>query len=279
MVAVALLSLIVIVLMSVFDSTQAAFRAGVTQAGILEGGRATMDLIAQDLKEMAPSDGVSNGAMNFYAYVVSSPGPLLQTLTASSRSRTNILEKIFILSRVNQTWKGTGYVVDTSATAAINPLYRFSPTDLPARPGPWQIYTNFLANSTLPISQNNTNMSHLLDGVVDFRMRAFDPNGGWMNGPVVFSNGQPTTNENVLYLPSVPSGSGSGFGETGFAMFSNTLPASVEIDMATLEDRTLQRAESLPDGRRTSYLQGQAGNVHVFRQIVSIPNVDPSAYQ
>ncbi len=276
MVAVALLSLIVIALMAVFNSTQAAFRAGVTQAGILEGGRATMDLISQDLKEMAPSDGVSNGVVNFYAYVVSSPGPLVQTLTASSRSRTNVLETIFILSRDNQTWIGTGYVVDTSATASINPLYRFTPADLPPRPAPWQIFTNFLANSTLPISQNNTNMSHLLDGVVDFRVRAFDTNGGRMNNQVVFTSGQFTTNENVYYLPS---GSGSGFGETGFVMFSNTLPASVEIDMATLEDRTLQRAESLPNNLRTSYLQGQAGNVQVFRQSVSIPNVDPSAYQ
>jgi len=266
MVAVALLSLIVIALMAVFDSTQAAFRAGVTQAGILEGGRATMDLITQDLKEMAPSDGVSNGAVNFYAAVISSPGPLVQTLTASSRSRTNILEKIFILSRDNQIWKGTGYVVDTSATASINPLYRFSPTDLPARPDPLQIYTNFLANSQLPISQNNTNMSHLMDGVVDFRVRAYDTNGVWMNSTWPFFVN--TNANNILFMPPA-------FGETGFEMFSNTLPSSVEIDMATLEDRTLQRAESLPNNLRTSYLQGQAGNVHVFRQTVSIPNVDP----
>ena len=275
LVAVTLLSLIVVALMAVFNSTQAAFRAGVTQADILEGGRATMDLIAQDLKEMTPSDGVSNvstGAVNFYVAVASSPGPLVQALTASSRSRTNVLETIFILSRDNQTWTGTGYVVDTLATASINPLYRFSPTDLPARPDPWQIYTNFIANSALPISQNNTNMSHLMDGVVDFRVRAFDNNGHWMTNTLNFDGGQITTNKNVLFLPTA-------FGETGFAMFSNTLPASVEIDMATLEDRTLQRAESLPAGRRTLYLQGQAGNVHVFRQSVSIPNVDPSAYQ
>ncbi|HUZ06460.1 MAG TPA: hypothetical protein VMV89_03135, partial [Candidatus Paceibacterota bacterium] len=169
----------------------------------------------------------------------------------------------------NQTWTGTGYVVDTSATSSINPLYRFSPTDLPGRPDPWQIFTNFIANSTLPISQNNTNMSHLLDGVVDFRMRAFDPDGVWMNGRYTNVN-------NVIFSPV---NSGSGFGETGFEMFSNTLPASVEIDMATLEDRALQRAESLPADRRTSYLQDQVGKVQVFRQTVSIPNVDPSAYQ
>jgi hypothetical protein len=70
-------------------------------------------------------------------------------------------------------------------------------------------------------------------------------------------------------------------------MFSNTLPSSVDIEMATLEDRTLQRAESLPNNlpasppndRRTLYLQQQAGNVHIFHQSVSIPNFDPAAYQ
>ena len=71
-------------------------------------------------------------------------------------------------------------------------------------------------------------------------------------------------------------------------MFSNTLPASVEIELGVLEDRTLQRAGSLGiAGQPPSpsvpiqwqYLQNQAGKVHVFRQRVTIPNVDPSAYQ
>jgi hypothetical protein len=65
-------------------------------------------------------------------------------------------------------------------------------------------------------------------------------------------------------------------------MFSNTLPASVEIEMATFEDRTLQRAESFGSYQgATNYLASpdQSGKVHVFRQRVSIPNVDPSAYQ
>jgi hypothetical protein len=54
----------------------------------------------------------------------------------------------------------------------------------------------------------------------------------------------------------------------------------VEIEMATLEDRTLQRAESRPFGAlRDTYLQNQSGAVHVFRQRVPILNVDPAAYQ
>ena len=36
-------------------------------------------------------------------------------------------------------------------------------------------------------------------------------------------------------------------GEVGFYMFSNTVPASVEIELGVLEDRAIQRAESIAD--------------------------------
>ena len=36
-------------------------------------------------------------------------------------------------------------------------------------------------------------------------------------------------------------------GEVGFYMFSNTLPASVEIQLGLLEDRPFQRAQSSPN--------------------------------
>ena len=60
LVAMTLLSLIVLVLMTVFNSTQRAFRSSVTQTDILEGSRAAMDLMTADLRNLTPSDGVSN---------------------------------------------------------------------------------------------------------------------------------------------------------------------------------------------------------------------------
>jgi hypothetical protein len=57
----------------------------------------------------------------------------------------------------------------------------------------------------------------------------------------------------------------------------------VEINLGVLEDRTLQRAESLPNlppaWAQSNYLAGHVGQVHLFRQRVWIRNVDPSAYQ
>jgi prepilin-type N-terminal cleavage/methylation domain-containing protein len=272
MVVVALLSLIVIALMGVFNSTQSAFRASVTQTDVMEGGRVVMDLMAEDLKTMSPSLGASNGAVNFYAGVNLNSAPLIQSLVASSYTRANVLENIFILSRENQTWTGTGYAVITnSAQGNLYSLYRFSMTTNMAAADPlvlYNIFTNTIYQAAL------TNMSHLIDGVVGLRVRAFDNNGYWMTNTLSFAGGQTTTNKNILFLfPSA-------FGETGFSMYSNTLPASVEIEMATLEDRALQRAESFGSYQAaTNYLFGQVGKVHVFRQRVSIPNADPSAYQ
>jgi hypothetical protein len=61
----------------------------------------------------------------------------------------------------------------------------------------------------------------------------------------------------------------------------------VEIELATLEDRAIQRAESLGTptmtygkgmGAEWAYLTNRANAVHIFRQRVVIPQVDPSAY-
>ena len=82
-------------------------------------------------------------------------------------------------------------------------------------------------------------MSHLMDGVVDLTVRAYDTNGYWMTNGYAVTDTQ-TSPRNVWF--SAPA-----LGEVGFYMFSNTLPASVEIELGVLEDRTLQRAESIPD--------------------------------
>jgi type II secretory pathway pseudopilin PulG len=271
LVVVTLLSLIVVALMGVFTATQKAFRASLTQTDVLEGGRAAMDLITGDLKAMSPSLDYSNGAVNFYANTNLNYAPLVQPLIASGNSRMNILEKFFILSRENQTWTGTGYAVNTASTGSINPLYRFSMSTNVAASNPWQLFYYF----TNAVANNFNGMSHLLDGVVTLRVRAYDNNGYWMTNTFNFAGAQTTTNQNVQFL--LP----SALGETGFLMFSNTLPSAVEVEMATFEDRTLQRASVWPNNSpaQNGYLAQQAGNVHVFRQRVSIPNFNATAYQ
>ena len=271
LVVMTLLSLIVLVLMAVFNSTQTAFRASVTQADVLECGRAAMDLMAAICGRCRRRWARATGAVNFYAVVPSGYTPLVQPLLASSppQSRTNVQENLFILSRQNQTWTGVGYVVANSPQGDLDSLYRFTmTTNVQAAGNPAAMLFNIFR--TTPVA----GMSHLMDGVVNLTVRAYDVNGGWMTNHLVVSGGRVITNKNVYYLPAA-------LGQTGFYMFSNTLPAAVEIEMGVLEDRALQRAESLSVSppAQTNYLAQQAGAVHIFRQRVSIPNVDPSAYQ
>ena len=294
LVVITILSLIVLALMAVFNTTQLAFRASVTQTDVLEGGRATMDRITADLRQISPSFGHSNVLVNtppgssFYYCESNNPvnfyantnayytHTLVQSLPGSGTQRTNVLENFFILNRDNlngrPTWVATGYAVDTLSPTDLNPLYRFYVTaNVQSSPNPTNLYNSFMlsiANSDF----TNANWSHLLDGVVQLTVRAYDTNGVWMtNG---YSFGYKNDVNNTLFLPST-------LGEVGFYMFSNTLPASVEIQLGVLEDRVLQRAASLQNGTlvQSNYLALQAGKVHIFRQRVSIPNADPSAYQ
>ncbi len=296
LVVVVLMSFIILALMAVFNGTQTAFRASLTQTDVMEGGRSVMGLIKSDLEGMTPSFGVSNsavGAANFYSSVItypSPPSPLFQSLVGSSagQQRTNVLENFFILSRGNlngqDSWVGTGYAVTTNlpnGQISLYSLYRFTTNHPVSGHDPAQIFTNDFANF---FSAPTNGGSHLMDGVVHLTVRAYDPNGLWMTNTYAYPGDLITTNKNVWFFPS-GSGSGfsesSGFGEFGFWMFSNTLPASVEINLGVLEDRVLQRAESLADNAtaQMTYLSNHVGQVHIFRQRAWIRGVDPSAYQ
>lgn len=265
LVVVSLMSLIVLALMAVFTSTQRAFRASVTQSDVLEGSRAAMELMAADLRAMTPSAGVSNittGSVNFFVAANSSYLPLTQTLPGSSLSRTNVLNYFFVLGRDNTKWTATGYIVDSASTSPLYPLYRFYGETNVAN-SPWLLYYNF-------VNSQYTNMSHLMDGVVHLTVHAYDTNGAWINNSGFYRY---TNAVNTYFLSTA-------YGEPQLYMYSNTIPASVELELGVLEDRVLARAESrATPALQAQYLSDKSGNVHIFRQRVSIPNVDPTAYQ
>ena len=274
LVVVSLLSLIVLALMAVFSSTQRAFRSAVTQTDVLEGSRETMDLITTDLRGLTPSDGVSNGAVNFFVvanYNYSTAyQPLVQSLPGSTATRANLLNYFFVLGRNNTTWTGTGYIVDTTSANPLYPLYRFYAQTNTVN-SPLTLYSLFVNQIKQPQWSTNSNFfSHLVDGVVHLTVRGYDPNGNWING----FNPTYTNTINTLYYSNA-------YGEAQYVMFSNAVPASVELELGVLEDRPLARAESLSQNytAQTNYLAQQAGAVHLFRQRVTIPNVDPTAYQ
>jgi prepilin-type N-terminal cleavage/methylation domain-containing protein len=292
LVVLLLLSLIIFALMAVFSSTQRAFRASLTQTDSLENGRAVMDLIAGDLAAMTPCDAISNAVFNpqngnltvacpvNFSCVVAPPfafppSPLFQSLITSPTGSqvTNLLENIFILSRGNiagvPSWIATGYSVNTNLPdGTLYPLYRFYMTTnmVSGAVGLTNLYNTF----TQFQYTDSTNWSHLMDGVVNLTVRAFDTNGVWLtNG---YANPFDVRVQNVAFYSS-------GYGEVNCLFFSNAVPASVQIELGTLEDRVLQHAEGLSGLNQSNYLAGAAGQVHLFRQRVWIRNFDPTAYQ
>lgn len=297
LVTMTLLSLIVLALMAVFSSTQRAFRASVTQTDVLEGSRAAMDLMSTDLRAMTPCDGyysftgnfypassvISTNPVNFfvldnsYAYCSYSGGgallyhPLQQSLPGTGVQRVNTLNYFFSLGRENTKWTGVGYVVNATNQSPLYPLYRFyAETNIAASPvGLYWAFVNAVNQSQW------TNMSHVLDGVVHLTVRADGASGYWMTNFYQWRGTQWSTNDNMWFLPPLPPSP-----EVGCFCFSNVVPAAVELELGVLEDRTLQRAESLPflSVAQSNYLAQQSGHVHLFRQRVTIPNVDPSAY-
>jgi type II secretory pathway pseudopilin PulG len=289
LVVVSLLSLIVLVLMTVFNSTQKAFRAGVTQTDVLEGSRAAMDLLVSDLKLMSPSDGPTNNPngsgfydINFYAglnWEVDNYLPLIQSLPGSPNgfSRTNLLENIFWLSRQNlnghDSWVGIGYTVIATNASPLFPLYRFV-TNAPASADPTAMYNEFLAAIQVN-AFTNTGWSHIIDGVVDLRIQPYDVNGYAITNSFQYNSGVPANYPSTAFTLPTPYGPSS-----YFYFLSNAIPASVEIQMGSLEDAVLRRAESFggPGVSENNYLSQQVGRTHVFRQRVLLPNVDPSAY-
>ncbi|MCW5555648.1 MAG: prepilin-type N-terminal cleavage/methylation domain-containing protein [Verrucomicrobiae bacterium] len=270
LVVVALLSIIILGLLMMFNQTQKAFRTGLAQVDVLESGRAATEMLARELAQMtpahAPRSNRVNYGVNFYAGVPNMAGyvPLRQPLPGSATpavERLNLLQELFFLSRYNRTWAGIGYLV-TPRDDGVAALYRYYGTNSGTNSqDPGLLYNTFLST---PL----TNMSRIVDGVVHFKIRAFDTNGVWINS----DHPRPAVT-NILAQPFA-------FGEArDLRFYSNAVPAFVEFELGVLENRVLERARSIPVAARRAYLEKQASRVHLFRMRVPIRNVDPTAYQ
>jgi hypothetical protein len=298
LIVVGLLSVIILGLVAMFGQTQRAFRTGMTQTDVLEGGRMATDLIAREMEQMTPAYLSPAGPLpnnttaiqpNFYVWL---PGytPLVQPLPGSSLPRVNLMEDLFFLYRRNQEWIGVGYFVRSSdpatrflkpplvqagspppATVGVGTLYHFE-TNAPALSGrtPADLFNAFLVAA----QGSETNAQRIMDGVIHFRVRAHNTNGFWIVSDRDVSASGTQTNTDIRASTVAP-------GEVGlYAFYSNAVPAAVELELGILEDRAWERFKSLPDAAsQYRYITDQAGRVHLFRLRVPIRNVDPLAYR
>jgi type II secretory pathway pseudopilin PulG len=267
LVAVGLLSFIILGLLMMFNQTQRAFRLSITQADVLEQGRATMDMMSREIEQTTPSQypdffsGAWRRATNFFAEPVPGFNTLVQPLPGSG-IRSNVVQQFFFLTRLNQDWIGTGYqVVPDMPGSSIGTLYRFTATN--ARSAPIMVGG--------VIFSNLASASRVADGVVHLRARAFDTNG-------------------VLIASALgPYGSATNVWVRGNALdpwqaacyfMSNAVPAYVELELGILEPQIVKKSKSIPDPlMQSNFLSGYAAEEHVFRQRIPIRNVDTAAYQ
>jgi hypothetical protein len=168
----------------------------------------------------------------------------------------------------------------------VGSLYRFvysgtNSTSFPLYELP-SAYYNFrglqlgsLTNSSAKLPANiTTNINRIIDGVVDFRVRVYDTNGA--------------VRPKITTIPPYPWVSGmfylaqpaAGAGEYNVYFDSNAVPASVELKMGVLEDRTLERLRTLTNSytAAVNYLSNHIGQVHVVQQRISVRSVDPTVY-
>lgn len=297
MVTVALLTVIVLGLYTIFDQTQRALRGNTTQVDVLESGRAAMGLMVRQIEQSAPANltpNLSNG-VNLYLNLdypsLNSPNPIYQGLGTNLHAlprRTNVLQSVFLVLQQGNQWSATGFFVGpeptTNSTLAdgIGTLYQFIPTNAPL---PRLDQTNLnqwvwdfeRAKTTL------TNAYPMIDGVIHLKLTAFD-GAGWplqymfpIRDPAYralhFSSNSPKrvalvypTNNLALWQDRING--------TEWYFLSNALPSYVELELGVLEPPVWARAKALPNtganNLRRQFIEEKAGQVHLFRKRIPI---------
>jgi hypothetical protein len=309
MVTIALLSFIILGLLAMFNQTQRAFRSSMTQVDVLEAGRAVVDMVARDVEQMVPSElgyFVTNGttiiSTNFFAEL--SPyfaQPVLQGLPGTANAsgaqdcRANVFQDVFFLAKQNLDYIGIGYQVRPDyQNGIVGTLYRFSTNRMKSAAA--LLSSEFRQAEGINWKAVNTtpaNMSRIADGVVHFRIRAFDTNGFPFDFNTLYTNAMFRTNGNVQSF-----GPGSGYAgmrnsrvsaplanypeQLNYYFFSNAVPAYVELEVGFLEPHILDRLKGIGSGNPVAqyqYLSNHVANVHLFRRRIPIRNIDFSAYQ
>jgi type II secretory pathway pseudopilin PulG len=249
MVAVGLLAFIIVGLLAMFYQTQRAFRSSATQTDVLEAGRATMQMIRQDIQEIHAANFTE--ITNFFIR----PAPGARTLsfpyppkkTGAGALDTEFMDVSF-LQKVNDDWTGVAYRID-GAGQGLGTLMRLENTVTPDTFEPYISGGNGLSNlnAGLHYSQPVDSSYHrVIDGVVHFNFVVYDTNG-------------------VVVLPD----------QNGSYIFtSNAIPAYLDVELGVLEPKTLEqfraRAGTGNAPAAEAFLIDRVERVHMFKQRIPI---------
>jgi type II secretory pathway pseudopilin PulG len=308
MVTITLLSVIMLGLLMMFNQTQRAFRSSMTQADVLEAGRAITEMMTREMEQITPShqqDFVDRNqnrlrTTNFFAWLsrdarynagfddpqfLGMPGTTYRGQPNVQDRRTNVVQRLFFLTKQNQDWIGIGYqVVPLNWSGMAGTLYRFSYTNRMIS-GRLDLSDRFnlaceLALRDAAVGRPVTNMNRIADGVVNLQAYAYD-NRGLLLTPDWPDPFRPISVPNVgtrwaqfrNWSSVVPS-------QVDTFFVSNAVPAEVEVELGILENTVYERFKAIGNAvAQRNYLSNHAAQVHIFRQRVSVRNVDPAAFR
>jgi len=242
LVAVSIMVVIIFALYQMFNTTQRAFRAGVNQVDVMEAGRAAMDIIVREAQQMAAA-GVGN-CTNYEQLRISAPGFLssfVQTLPDGTLVTNDLQEFYFLTHRNDRAWDGNGFFVDSNAPPAASApfgpgtLYRLRDQSV-------GIGANTMNNLIALVSPTNLAFcSPICEGVIHFKIRPLRADGS------------------LIILTNTP-------------MAGDDIPHYLDIELGLVDPPLLDKARAQPSvAALTTFLASRPGNVHVFRQTVSIP--------
>jgi hypothetical protein len=296
MVAVSLMTLIVLALYGMFRQTQRALRGNVTQADILESGRAALELMVRELQEASAAGFAAQ--TNFYTELNLSvnQGKALnqaffkQALVRTNTYHTNVVQDLFFLTHRGKDWTAIGYRV-VATNSPVGTLYRFA----------------FTTNAAvLPFNQNNLSLlfrsaSHtnrslfnpVTEGVTHLRIQVCDRAGRPLNLDTIDAFYpasrrlatdelgrktrllwlSPATNARPdVVIRQLQDERGRYYAEES-RYLSNALPAFVDLELGVLEAPAFEQYRALQVNPQlaTNFLGRQAAKVHLFRQRVPIP--------
>lgn len=298
MVVVALLTVIVLGLYTIFDQTQRALRGNTTQVDVLEAGRAATALMVRQIEQIAPANlppNLSNG-VNLYLNLDypnnNHPNPILQGLGTNLHGfprRTNVLQSVFLVLQQGNQWSATGFFVgpesptNTVFNDGVGTLYQFIPTNAPL-PRLDQTNLNSWVWAFERAKLTRSNAFPIIDGVIHFKLSAFDAVGWpieygriirdpfYSVRPFTFSESKfaavmNPTNNLALWQARA--------GQSEWYFLSNALPSYLDLELGVLEPPVWSQAKSKPfvpggNNVRRQFLEEKAGQVHLFRKRIPI---------
>jgi type II secretory pathway pseudopilin PulG len=236
LIAVSLLAVIMLGLLAMFYQTQRAMRLGSTQVDVLETGRAVMQTLTDDLKQMVASGDFTN-------VLALTTSTLVQPRNFGDEPQSNRLQEIFFLRRENDRWIGTGYFVDPiTPNGGAGSLHRFNQTLPVSRSNALPVLYNMFVTSV------PTNTPRVAERIIHLQLKAYDRTGT----NIGFSDFT-YTNE---FLPAYVDIELGVLEPRTFDRFRAKYPGPPDTGKAALD-----------------YLASQIDRVHLFRQRIPIRTV------